>query len=201
MVRTVGAREGARATPDTAAPAPAALARIGGILVLVIAALAAGAVMRRSIDLVGALTVAAGVIQLVHAWRRGRVDPTGMTSGILYVVLGGVLATDMAQTRLALALLAALFLTVQGIIRIVATRKGDGSHLTVLHAVVALTFAFLTAGWALLHVIVTLLLDVLTWRVWPLPSVRGIGVFIVVDMVLCGISLLASRRPPRPSSE
>jgi uncharacterized membrane protein HdeD (DUF308 family) len=165
-----------------------------GIALLAIAALTAGAIIWRAGDLVGALTVAAGLVQCISgAWHRTEVDAVSMASGVLYIVIGGLVVTHVAESRLTLALLAAVFLTAQGVIRIVVTDDGGRSTLTVVHAVVALGLGLITATWALLQVIVSVMLEVVTWRVWPLPSLRGIGLFIVLDMVLCSVSLMQRR--------
>jgi len=168
-----------------------------GIALLAIAAFTAGAIIWRAGDLVGALTVAAGLVQCISAaWRRAQIDAVSLASGVLYIVIGGLVVTHMAESRLTLALLAAFFLTAQGVIRIVMTDDGSRSTLSVVHAVIALALGFLTATWALLHVIVSVMLEVVTWRVWPLPSLRGIGFFIVADMILCGAFLIMMHRRP-----
>lgn len=184
---TIGASERTTVTAD-------ATRTVSGLVLLAIAALTVGAIIWRAAELVGALTVAAGLVQCIPAaWRRTQADAVSMASGLLYVVIGGLVVTHAAESRLTLALLAAIFLTAQGVIRIVVADDGGRSTLTVVHAVVALGLGFITATWALLQVIVSVMLEVVTWRVWPLPSLRGIGLFIVLDVVLCGVSLMHRR--------
>jgi hypothetical protein len=122
-----------------------------------------------------------------------------VASGFVYVTIGAVAVTHTAENRLALALLAALFLAAQGIIRLVSMTQVGRSALTLAHTITALALAFITVLWALQHLVVSVILEVLTWRAWPPPSLRGIGLFIVIDMLFCAASLLLPRRASRES--
>lgn len=174
---------------------------VSGILLLLVAVLTAGAVTYRSAVLVAAFTLVAGAIQFVHgAHRREEVDPVSVASGAVYVIVGAVVVTHTAENRLALALLASLFLAAQGIVRMVPIAQGSGSSPMLLHTVVSLGLAFITAVWALQHLVVSIMLGALTWKIWPLPDLRGVGLFIVIDMLLCGAELIVSRRPSRWSA-
>ena len=83
-----------------------------------------------------------------------------------------------------LTLLIAMFLVFQGVFRIVA----------------ALAVRYPHWGWVLLDGIVSLLLGILIWRRWPVSSLWVIGLFVGIEMLLNGWSLvmlsLAGRNLP-----
>jgi len=56
--------------------------------------------------------------------------------------------------------------------------------------VMALSERFHGWGWVLLNGIVTLVLGILIWRQWPESSLWVIGLFVGIDMVFAGWSLV-----------
>jgi uncharacterized membrane protein HdeD (DUF308 family) len=195
---SLGVREQPTKLPDEGSSAGSFAAVASGGLLLVVAALTVAAIVWRSAGLVGALALVAGAVQFVHGARRQQqIEAIHVASGLLYVIVGVVVVTQTAENRLALALLATLFLAAQGIIRLMLPGEGS-SKLTFVHAVVALVLAVVTALWALQQSVLGVVLEVLTWREWPPPDLRGVGLFIVIDMVFCAASLIASRRAVGP---
>jgi uncharacterized membrane protein HdeD (DUF308 family) len=193
----VGFREQSGQLPE-GSPVFSFAAVASGILLLLVAALTVGAIVWRSAVLVGALALVAGAVQFLHGARRQqRIESVHVASGLVYVLVGVVVVTHTAENRLALALLATLFLAAQGIIRLVLPGEGS-SRLVVIHAVVALVLALITGLWALQQGVIGVVLGVLTWRDWPPPDLRGVGLFIVVDMLFCAACLIATRRDARP---
>jgi uncharacterized membrane protein HdeD (DUF308 family) len=73
-----------------------------------------------------------------------------------------------------LTLLIALFLFMGGIFRIIA----------------ALTGKFQNSFWVLLKGVVTLALGIMIWRQWPLSGPWVIGLFIGIELICYGWSLL-----------
>jgi uncharacterized membrane protein HdeD (DUF308 family) len=59
-------------------------------------------------------------------------------------------------------------------------------------------------GWLLLHGVINLLLGVLIWRQWPLSGLWVIGLFVGIDMIFNGWSLvmlsLAAKNLPAASA-
>jgi len=125
---------------------------------------------------VGWLLIVGGVLEAAHAcsckgWGGFFID---LLTGILYVVVGFMVVANPATTAVALTLLIAMFLTFSGIFRIV----------------VAVVVRFQNWGWLLLHGVVNLLLGIAVWRQWPLSGLWVIGLFVGIDMLLNGWSLV-----------
>ena len=138
---------------------------------------------------VGWFLIAAGVLEAVHAfsckrWGGFFVD---LLTGVLYVVVGFMVVANPAATAVTLSLLIAMFLTFGGLFRVV----------------IALIVRFPNWGWMMLHGLVNLLLGIAIWRQWPLSGMWVIGLFVGIDMLLNGWSLvmlgLAAKRLPEPA--
>ena len=117
-----------------------------------------------------------GVLQAAHAcsckgWGGFFID---LLTGILYVVVGFMVVANPGTTAVALTLLIAMFLTFGGIFRIM----------------VALVVRFQNWIWLLLHGVVNLLLGIAIWRQWPLSGLWVIGLFVGIDMLFNGWSLV-----------
>jgi uncharacterized membrane protein HdeD (DUF308 family) len=125
---------------------------------------------------VGWLMIVCGVMEAAHAcsckgWGGFFID---LLTGILYVVVGFMVVANPGATAVALTLLIAMFLIFGGSFRIV----------------VALVVRFQNWGWLLLHGVVNLLLGMAIWRQWPLSGLWIIGLFVGIDMLLNGWSLV-----------
>lgn len=125
---------------------------------------------------IGSLMFVGGIIQLAHAftcknWSGFFVD---VLSGILYVVAGFMVVANPGAGALAMSLLIAMFLLIGGIARIVVglVHRVDGW------------------GWLLFHGIVNILLAFSIWNNWPTSGFLVIGLFVGIDMLLTGMSLL-----------
>jgi uncharacterized membrane protein HdeD (DUF308 family) len=129
-----------------------------------------------AVMLVGWLLVFGGVLAVVHAfwekrWSGFFID---LVTGILYVAVGFMILTNPAVAAIGLTLMIALFLFIGGIFRIVAALTGHFQH----------------GAWLLLNGIVTLVLGILIWRQWPWSGLWVIGLFIGIDMIFYGWSLV-----------
>ncbi len=162
-----------------------------GIALVVLGIVALGATVATtivSVLLFGWLLIVGGIFQGVHAFWRERgwggffID---LLTGILYVVVGFMIVAHPAESALTLTLLIALFLMFGGIFRIV----------------VALMLRFPHWGWLVLHGAINLVLGIAIWRRWPWDGLWVIGLFIGIDLIFNGWSLvmlgLAAKRIPQ----
>ena len=97
-----------------------------------------------------------------------------LLTGVLYVVAGWMMVTNPTESALVLTLIIAMFLVFEGALRIVT----------------ALTMRYPHWGWVLLNGAVSLLLGFLIWRRWPVSGLWMIGVFVGIEMLLNGWSLI-----------
>lgn len=166
-----------------------------GVLLLLLGAAALGASVAltlASVMLFGWLLIFGGVMEAIHAfWRErgwGGVF-INLLTGLLYVVVGFMMVANPGEAAATLTLLIALFLMFGGIFRIA----------------VALMLRFPHWGWLALHGLINLLLGAAIWRQWPLSGLWVIGLFIGIDLVLNGWSLvmlgLVARKLPRTSTK
>ena len=129
-----------------------------------------------SMILLGWLLIVGGVLESIHAcgckkWGGFFID---LLTGLLYVVVGFMFVANPTATAVTLTLLIAMFLIFGGIFRVV----------------VALVVRYQNWGWVLLHGVVNLLLGIAIWRQWPLSGLWVIGLFVGIDMICNGWSLV-----------
>ena len=130
-----------------------------------------------SVGVFGWLMIFAGVAEVVHSFWNGRgwggffID---LLSGLLYVVVGFMIVGNPASTAVALTLLIAMFLIFDGVFRIAT----------------ALSVRNPNWGWVLFNGVVSLLLGIMIWRQWPLAGLWVIGLFIGIQMIFNGWSLV-----------
>lgn len=137
----------------------------------------------------GWLMMFGGLLQAAHAfvtrgWAGFFID---MLAGLLSLVVGFLIVTHPAATALTITLLIASFLIFSGLFRIT----------------IALTVRFHNWMWLLLHGVVNLALGIMIWQQWPLDGLAVIGLFIGIDMIFNGWSLImlglaAKTLPPTP---
>lgn len=150
-----------------------------GIVLVVLGTLAVGMapfLTLATMLLLGGLLIVVGVLQGLHAfasrgWGGSFLD---LLSGLLYAVIGFLIIGNPGATAEALTLLIAMFLIFGGIFRIV----------------VALMIRFHNAVWLLLHGAINLVLGILIWKQWPLSGHLVIGLFLGIDMIFNGWSLV-----------
>lgn len=129
-----------------------------------------------SVAFLGLLLVIAGTLQAVHAfWRREWngffIDLLG---GLLSLVVGLMMAANPAAGAVTLTLLISVFLMVTGVFRIVGCLAVRVHHWP----------------WLMLSGIVNLILGIMIWRQWPLSGLWVIGLFVGIDMLFNGWSLV-----------
>jgi uncharacterized membrane protein HdeD (DUF308 family) len=158
---------------------------IGLIVLGMIGLSASGLFTLASVVFFGWLLVIGGAGVVIHAFWVNRWSGffLQLLSGLLYLVVGWMLAVRPGLGAVTLTLVFAISLVVQGAFRIgaaVSTRM-DGR------------------GMLLLSGIVTLVLGLMIWNEWPLSGLWVIGLFVGIELLFYGwwlVSLaLAVRRP------
>ena len=150
-----------------------------GVLLLVLGLIAIGAaafLTLASMVLIGGLLIMVGLLQRLHAfaYRRWGGFFVDLLASILYLVLGFMIVANPGASAEALTLLIALFLIFGGIFRIV----------------IASMIRFYNAAWLLLHGAINLLLGIMIWQQWPLSGHWVIGLFVGIDLIFNGWSLI-----------
>lgn len=150
-----------------------------GIVLIVAGTIALGSAFLMtvfSMMLLGWLMIVGGVLEAIHAfgckkWSGFFID---LLTGILYLVVGFMIVANPEASAVALTLLMAMFLIFGGIFRVV----------------LALVVRYQHWGWVLLHGAINLVLGILIWRQWPLSGLWVIGLFVGIDMIFNGWSLV-----------
>lgn len=161
---------------------------LGVILVIlgIIATSAAPFLTIASMVLIGGLLIAVGLLQGLHAvtFRRWGGFFVDLLASILYLALGFLIVANPGATAEALTLLIALYLICGGLFRIV----------------IGLLIRFHNAVWLLLHGVINLILGILIWKQWPASGHVLIGLFLGIDLIFNGWSLImlawAARKLP-----
>jgi uncharacterized membrane protein HdeD (DUF308 family) len=141
-----------------------------------------------SVVIFGWFLLLGGVLSVVHAFLRRRWGGffLELFAGILYAVFGLMVVGNPAVSAVALTLLIAVFLMIGGLFRILT----------------ALTVRFHHWIWVLLNGGISLLLGVMIWSQWPVSGLWVIGLFIGIDLIFYGWSLImlamAVRSIPSP---
>lgn len=162
-----------------------------GILLIVLGTIALGSSVLMTLAtmvFIGWLMIIGGIIESVHAfgckrWGGFFID---LLTGVLYVVVGFMIVANPGSSALALTLLIAMFLIFEGIFRIA----------------IAATVRYPNWAWLLLHGVVNLFLGLAIWRQWPYSGLWVIGLFVGIDMIFNGWTLvMLGLAAKRPSSE
>ena len=129
-----------------------------------------------SVIMLGWLLIIGGVTSIFHAfverqWGGFIID---LLTGLLYAVVGFMMISNPAETAVTLTLVISMFLLVSGAFRIVEGLVGSLPH----------------RGWVLFNGVITLLLGIMIWRQWPLSGLWVIGLFVGIEMLLYGWSLV-----------
>jgi uncharacterized membrane protein HdeD (DUF308 family) len=165
-----------------------------GIAMVILGMIALGATVATSIVsalLFGWLLIVGGILESLHSFWRERgwsgffID---LLTGILYIVVGFMIVANPGVALATATLLIAFFLMFGGLFRIL----------------VSLTHRFPHWGWLFLHGLINLLLGVAIWRRWPWDGFWVIGLFIGIDLVFNGWTLVmlgfsAKRIPAQPT--
>jgi len=150
-----------------------------GIVLIIVGSVAIGSAFLTtvfSMVFLGWLMIGGGVLQALHAfgckkWGGFFID---LLTGLLYIVVGFMCVANPGATAVSLTLLIAMFLIFGGIFRVV----------------IALIMPTHNWGWLLLHGAINLLLGILIWRQWPISGLWVIGLFVGIEMICNGWTLV-----------
>ena len=136
--------------------------------------------------MLGFLLMIGGAVEIVDAFlgRGWRGFWLHLLTGILYLVLGFLMVQRPLAAAAIFTLMLAAALFVGGLFRII----------------VALSERFYGWGWVLLNGIITLVLGILIWQEWPQAAYWVIGLFVGIDMLLDGWSLVITVLTVRSSA-
>jgi uncharacterized membrane protein HdeD (DUF308 family) len=130
-----------------------------------------------SVVVFGWLLVLSGVVQAIHAlWRERKWSGffLNLFAGVLALVVGFMLVANPLAGAKTLTLLIAMFLFIGGVERIIVSLRSQFHH----------------RGWLLLNGVIDIVLGVMIWREWPYSGLWAIGLFVGIDMLFNGWSLL-----------
>jgi len=151
-----------------------------GVILVLFGTIALGCTFtmtKLSVTFLGWLMILAGATQALHAFWKERgwggffIDAL---MGVLYLVVGFMVVGNPAATAITLTLLISMFLILEGLFRIFT----------------AISVRYPNRGWLLLNGVVSLLLGLMIWRQWPLSGLWAIGLFVGIQMILNGWSLV-----------
>lgn len=166
-----------------------------GALLVILGAVAIGSsvfVTLASVIFFGWLLVIGGVLEAVHGFARRRWSGffLDLLFGLLYVIVGFMIIAHPLESAINLTLVIALFLLFGGAFRMVLALMGGFQH----------------SMWLFLHGAISVALGVMIWRRWPLDGLWVIGLFVGIEMMLNGWTMimlgLAARAwaPPAPAA-
>jgi uncharacterized membrane protein HdeD (DUF308 family) len=151
-----------------------------GILMVILGMLAIGAPVVATIAVqfaLGWILVVGGIAEGIHAfmaqgWRGFLLE---LLSAILYLAVGILLLVNPVGGALALTVVLAIFLIVEGVFKIImAMRVRDHRGW----------------GWLLASGILSLVLGVLIWSEWPASGLWVIGLLVGIQVLFTGWALL-----------
>jgi uncharacterized membrane protein HdeD (DUF308 family) len=150
-----------------------------GIVLIVLGTIAIGSTFVMTIASVfffGWLLIIGGVMEAIHAFwhKRWAGFFLDLLTGILYIVAGWMMVTNPAESALLLTLVIAMFLVFEGVFRIVAALAARYPHW----------------GWVMFNGVISLILGIMIWRRWPYSGLWVIGLFVGIEMLLNGWSLV-----------
>ena len=137
---------------------------------------AAAATTLFSVVFTGLVLLAAGVVQVVHGFlaREWKGLFLSLLVGIAYFITGLLCLSNPTLTAVAFTFLAGVYCLSIGLFRILAT----------------LFYRFRYWGWVFFNGLVTTLLGVMIIAQWPVSGLWIIGLFVGVDLLLAGWSLI-----------
>lgn len=148
---------------------------VGSLLVLLglLAIVAAFAATLATVLIFGILLLIAGIAQIGHAFSaaRWRGFTVHLVAGVLYAIVGLLIVVDPVGGAIGLTLLLAVFFILSGCLKLVLAVQAE-------------------SGWFGLSGGLDLLLGLLVFLGWPETGTWVIGVFLGIEMLFAGISLL-----------
>jgi uncharacterized membrane protein HdeD (DUF308 family) len=151
-----------------------------GVALVVLGVIAMGSAVIASLAVavaIGTLLIMGGAFEALGAfWCRGW---SGfflhLLSGVLSIVVGLMFLRAPVDALAALTLLAACFLMVSGIFKIVA----------------AVSYRFATWGWPLVSGVIDVLLGLLIWQDLPESALWVVGLYVGINLFFRGVNWIA----------
>ena len=152
-----------------------------GVLLLIFGFIAGGNVLLAtlaSVWWVGIMMIAAGVAELIHAFSFKGWGSTilSILAAVVYIIAGIFTFSNPVAAAGAMTLFLGVALVVTGIVRIVLGFQERG---------------LAGWGWVVFSGVVTTLAGALIISGWPGNSVWILGLFLVVDLIVQGVSFVA----------
>jgi uncharacterized membrane protein HdeD (DUF308 family) len=146
---------------------------LAGLLAIVLPPTAAIAVTL----VVGWLLIFSGIAHLLFAWQAFSAGGVvwELLVGVVYIIAGGYLLMHPVAGMEALTLALAIYLFVEAILEFVLSfqlRPAPGS------------------GWLLADSIVTFILAIMIWRMWPFGTPWVLGTLVGISVLFSGVSRL-----------
>jgi uncharacterized membrane protein HdeD (DUF308 family) len=149
-----------------------------GIVLILLGAIAISAAMLTtfiSVVFLGILLMIGGFVVIVDAftvWRRHHRKGffLHLIMGLLYFIVGLMVIKNPVTASVSITLLLGIFYIVLGIFRIISS----------------LSLRMPRWGWGAFSGAVSLLLGILIMASWPVSSLYIIGLFVGIDLLLCG---------------
>ncbi len=131
-----------------------------------------------SVFFLGSIMMIAGVIHLVEAFTAGKWNMFFVHTlvSLLYIVFGFVIFRQPTAAAVGVTLLMAAFFFVSGIFRIVS----------------ALSVQMPQWGWLVFSGVVSVILGILVTAAWPSASLWVLGVYVGVDLIVTGWTLVVA---------
>jgi uncharacterized membrane protein HdeD (DUF308 family) len=150
-----------------------------GIVLIVFGVVALGAAVLTTVASViffGWLLIVAGVLETLEGfWQRGWSGFfLDLLTGLLYLVVGAIFVGNPLATAELLTLMISMALLFVGLLRIALALASHFHHWV----------------WLLLNGIISVVLGVMILRGWPETGIWVIGMFIGIDMLFYGWSLV-----------
>lgn len=152
-----------------------------GVLLLAFGVIAGGNVLFATLATVywvGILMIAAGVLEVIHAFSFKGWGSTALSilAALVYAVAGWFAFANPAAAAGAMTLLLGIALVVTGVVRIVIGFQER---------------PLAGWGWVVLSGLVTTLAGAIIISGWPANSVWILGIFLAVDLIVQGVSYIA----------
>lgn len=159
---------------------------LGLVLVVlgIVAIVAAFAATLATVLFFGVLLLIAGVVQIAHALAsaRWRGFLAHLLGGLLYALIGGVIVYDPVTAGIGLTLLLAAFFIAGGALKLVLGMQAE-------------------SGWFAFSGLIDLVLGVLVALGLPETGTWVIGLFLGIELLFAGLTLLLMASATRRSSE
>ena len=129
-----------------------------------------------SVKLLGWLLIIGGIMSVFHAFKERGWDGfiVDLLTGLLYAIVGFIAVSNPVESAVSLTLVIALFLLISGAFRVVEGLVGNFPH----------------RMWVILNGVINLVLGFMIMRQWPVSGLWVIGLFVGIEMIFYGWSLV-----------